>query len=261
MKIFFNRNYYYLSVISSLFFSMCYAETPFVSIITSLYKGDKFIQGFMDDIVKQTIFDKCELIIINAASPGREEKVIKRFLKLYKNIVYLELDRDPGIYAVWNMGIKIAKAPYITNANVDDRLAHDCYEIHLKALENNPRVDLVYSDCFITKRPNETFEKNSAHATLNRPEFSKQALKNNCLPNNHPMWRKSMHQKYGLFDATFKIAGDWDMWLRAVKDGAIFLKIPQVLGLYYENPHGLSSDQKGNWKAEFDRVYNTYKKI
>src|SRR3990170_4374773 len=52
---------------------------PRVSIITSVFKGDKFIKGFMDDIVKSTIFDQCELIIINAASPENEERVIKEY--------------------------------------------------------------------------------------------------------------------------------------------------------------------------------------
>jgi glycosyltransferase involved in cell wall biosynthesis len=215
----------------------------------------------MDDIVAQTIFDKCELIIINAASPGKEEKVIKKFLKRFKNIIYLKLETDPGLYAVWNLAIAMARAPYITNANLDDRLARNCYEIHLAAIESNPHIDLVYSDCYVTRKVNETFENNSAHTVLSRPEFSKEALKKSCLPNNHPMWRKSMHQKYGYFDETFKIAGDWDMWLRSVKAGSIFLKIPQILSLYYENPLGLSSDQNGNWKVEFDRVYNTYKRI
>lgn len=38
-------------------------QIPLVSIITSVYNGDSFIKGFMHDIVQQTIFKKCELII------------------------------------------------------------------------------------------------------------------------------------------------------------------------------------------------------
>jgi hypothetical protein len=36
------------------------------------------------------------------------------------------------------------------------------------------------------------------------------------------------------------------MWLRAVKGGARFLRIPGVYGLYYDNPQGLSTDSKSS---------------
>ena len=39
---------------------------PKISIITSIYKGEKFIKHFFEDIAKQTIFKECELILINA---------------------------------------------------------------------------------------------------------------------------------------------------------------------------------------------------
>ncbi len=232
---------------------------PCISIITSLYKGDLFIKGFLDDITQQTIFNDCELIIINANSPGNEEQIISSYMQAYPNIVYRRLDYDPGIYAVWNEGIQMARGDFITNANVDDRLANNCYEVHLKQLLDHPKIDLVYSDCYVTKHPNQTFANHTRHSILARPQFSKDALKKVCLPNNHPMWRKSLHEKYGYFDTAYKIAGDWEFWLRIVYQGAQFLKIERILSLYYLNPNGLSTNDNGNWKHEFDRVYYTYK--
>ena len=41
-------------------------KKPRVSIITSLYKGEKFIRGFLEDITQQTIFTKCELWLIRS---------------------------------------------------------------------------------------------------------------------------------------------------------------------------------------------------
>src|ERR1700722_20402182 len=115
-----------------------------VSIITSIYKGDQFIQGFMKNITEQTLFDKCELILINAHSPGKEEAVIQPYLNKYPNIIYIKLDHDPGLYAVWNLGIKSAQGQYVTNANLDDRLKKDSIEVHAKALDEHPDIDLVY---------------------------------------------------------------------------------------------------------------------
>ena len=173
-------------------------KKPRVSIITSLFKGDEFIAGFLSDIVRQTIFDQCELIIINANSPGREEPIIKEYMKQYPNIVYKKLDHDPGLYAVWNMAIKMARADFITNANVDDRRNPESLEICVRALEGDPAIDLVYSDYYITRTPNETFECNTAQNTVVPYDFSP-TLMYKCLPGPQPMWRKTMHEKGWIF--------------------------------------------------------------
>jgi hypothetical protein len=82
------------------------------------------------------------------------------------------------------------------------------------------------------------------------------------LPNNHPMWRKTMHEKYGFFDETYKHAGDWEMWLRAVKSGAQFLKVPGVYSLFYYNPKGLSTDGSNPRIAQEERkIYWTYRTL
>ena len=54
-----------------------------------------------------------------------------------------------------------------------------------------------------------------------------------CLPGPMPLWRKSLHEDYGLFDGdNCNFADDWEMWLRAVNFGSTFKKVDEVLGLY-----------------------------
>jgi hypothetical protein len=57
-------------------------------------------------------------------------------------------------------------------------------------------------------------------------------------PHNAPMWRKSLHDKIGLFNTRYKSAGDYELWLRAMLDGSKFLKIEEALAAYYNNPFG-----------------------
>ncbi len=257
---------------------------PKISIITSLYKGDYFIEGFLQDITQQTIFDQCELIIINANSPGNEEPVIRYYMQRYPNIIYTRLKSDPGLYGVWNRAIKIARGEYITNANVDDRLAYNCYEVHARVLDSKPYVDLLYSDFYRTTYPNKDFDyivsttqkvdlnifkKNQAYCIkvgegiwhCHELSFSKQALKRRCLPNNHPMWRKSLHNRYGLFNERFKSASDWEFWLRIALQGAFFEKVPGVYAVFYINPQGLSYAKNERHKAEVNAISNKYKNI
>jgi glycosyltransferase involved in cell wall biosynthesis len=237
---------------------------PRVSIITSVYNGDQFIESFMADITHQTIFGQCEFILINANSPGNEEKVIKKYMQRYPNIVYVQLDEDPGIYAVWNLAIKLASADFITNANLDDRRNPDIMRIHAEALENDESVDLVYSNYYLCDFPNEPFETEKEKQLVNMHEFLPTRM-NWCLPDRAPMWRKSMHEKYGYFDETFFSAGDWEFWNRAVCQGSRFKKVDALAGVFYWNPEGISTNKKDSLKVkrnkeEGQRVIQMYQK-
>ena len=229
-------------------------DLPKISIITSVYDGDEYIEQFLEDITRQTIFkDKCELLMINANSPGNEEEIILKYQEKYPdNIVYRKLDEDPGIYGVWNLGVEMSTGEFLTNANLDDRKSPRQLEQLAYQLCATPSVDLVYADMLITDKPNETFEKNSADGKrYNFPEFSFDNLKMVNMPHASPLWRKTIHKKHGLFDSKYKSAGDWEMWLRAVSKGAKLKKIPGILGLYYFNPTGISTNPDNyDWKRK-----------
>jgi glycosyltransferase involved in cell wall biosynthesis len=238
-------------------------DLPKVSIITSVYDGDEYIRPFLEDITRQSIFkDKCELILINANSPGNEEEVIQEYLEKYPdNIVYKRLEEDPGIYGVWNIGVEMSTGEYLTNANLDDRKAINSLEMHAKELYANDDVDLVYADMLITDKPNETFENNSSEGRrYNFPRFSLSNLKITNMPHAAPMWRKSYHNRYGKFDAKYRSAGDWEMWLRGASQGSTFKKIDSILGLYYYNPTGISTnpDNFDSKKQEEAEVFQKY---
>ena len=241
-------------------------DLPKVSILTSVYNGDEFIRPFLEDITRQTIFEeKCELVLINANSPGNEEEVIKEYLEKYpNNIIYEKLDEDPGIYGTWNKAIELSSGEYVTNANLDDRKAPNSIEAHAKTLFTNQDVDLVYADSFITNSPNETFEENTSQGRRYKFEqFSKEAMLRGNQPHNNPMWRKSLHDKNGLFESDYKSAGDWEFFLRCAFAGSKYKKLDQPLGLYFFNPKGISTNfENFEWKQkEEQEIHQKYKKL
>lgn len=223
---------------------------PKVSIITSVYNGDKYIEKFLEDITQQTVFHQCELILINPNSPGNEETVIHYYQNLYSNIIYKKLDYDPGLYEVWNLGIKMARGKYITNANLDDRRSPLHIEKHLEVLDSNPDISLVCAALKVTKKDNETWVKNTAHAIwfdqgfseniqikdLFRKEQTTGQIVSQCIPHCMPVWRKSLHEKYGYFnEIEYGTSADWEYWLRCLSQGEKFKLIKEPLGIYLEN--------------------------
>jgi len=215
---------------------------PRVSIITSLYRGDNHIEGFLENITAQTYFDKCELFIVDSASSGNEDETIQQYQDKYDNIKHHRLEDDPGIYGCWNYAIERSSGEYLTNANLDDSRAHNQIERFVQELDKYQEIDLVYGYTFVTEKDHEDFYHNSSgYSTYPTFSFSREAMIK-CLPGCQPVWRRSIHQKVGFFDEEYRFAGDWEMWLRAVRSGCRFRMVEGVYGLYYHNPSGLSTD-------------------
>ncbi len=230
-----------------------------VSAIASLYKGRRFIEAFLDNITSQTIFDRCELIIIDANSPEGEEGVISEYRKSYPNIVYKRFNSRIGVYDAWNVGIELARGKYLTNTNVDDMRRRNSFELQARALNRNSSADVVYQDFFYTFDPSLGFDQVARLGFKSElPIITAHNLLTFNSPHNAPMWRRSLHEEVGLFDTSFKSAGDWEFWLRCLSRGKSFLKVNSAHVVYYLNPEGVSSGPESESVEETGRVLHQY---
>ena len=228
---------------------------PKVTVFCPLYSGEEHIKGFLQSMKAQTIFEECELIIIDANSPENERETIEEFIKTNKNVSYRRLDYRASVMETENMAIEMATGEFFAQACVDDRHSEVYLETLAKHLHFDKEVDLVYSDCYQTHHPNETYDSNTAEGSLyehSRNKFSRENMIK-CLPGPMPMWRIKVHKEVGLFDNNLSYAGDWELFLRMVDHGCVFKKIDIPMGLYYYNSQGLStstSNSKPRLKEE-----------
>ncbi|MHC4365321.1 MAG: glycosyltransferase [Planctomycetota bacterium] len=214
-----------------------------VSAIVSTYNSERFLRGCLEDLARQTIADKLEIIVVNSGSEQNEEAIVKEFQQKCDNIVYIKTEQREGIYAAWDRAVRAARGEFITNANTDDRHRTDALEIMARTLQSNPDVALVYGDQICTDTPNGTFDDHHATEMAKRPDYSRQRLLFGCCVGSQPMWRKSLHNEFGYFDEGLTSAGDWDFWLR-ISSKYGFKHIPEFLGLYYYNKDGIEHGRK-----------------
>lgn len=240
-------------------------EIPKISLITSVFNAKEHIEQLMEDVTSQTIFkEKCEWVILNANPEGsdEEEKVIQKYVKKFpENIIYQRLEADPGIYATWNLALKMSTGEFITNMNCDDRRAPNALERQAKTLVANPDASLVYNDSYIVHEPNISWDTLPPDSKkYNFEEFSKESMIRGNQPHNNPMWKKDLHEKHGYFREDYGSASDWEFWLRCTFAGERFIKYPEPLGIYYFNPKGISTDpENNNWKRKEEReIFKKY---
>ncbi|MEG4579486.1 glycosyltransferase [Microcoleus sp. MON1_C5] len=229
-----------------------------VSAIVSTYNSEIFIHGCLQDLVEQTLYRKGELeiIVIDCNSEQNEADIVQEYQAKYPNIVYQRISERLTLYAAWNLGIQVAGGQYITSANSDDRHHPEALEVMAHYLDEHPKIALVYADQLITRVANDTWATTEAAERWNWPPFSYSELERRCVTGSQPMWRKSLHQKYGYFRSEFVCAGDYEFWLRIGKTES-FTRLPEVLGLYYVNLRGLEHGS-GVAKPETDRVWEQY---
>lgn len=213
-----------------------------VSAIASLYKGGEFIEQFLENITSQSIFKCSELIIVDANSPEDEFSTISRYMERFPNIVYHRTPTRIGIYEAWNLGVEMARGQYITNTNLDDLRRSDSFERQVEILEKFPFVDVVYQDFYYSFDGMASFDKTAAVGVQSKlPIVTPYNLMRSNSPHNAPMWRRAVHDDVGLFDISYRSAGDYDFWLRAVQAGKVFYKLNDPHVVYFVNPAGLST--------------------
>ncbi|MEG4212273.1 FkbM family methyltransferase [Microcoleus sp. S13_B4] len=229
-----------------------------VSAIVSTYNSEKFIRGCLQDLVEQTLYKQgqLEIIVIDSGSQENEQSVVREFQAKYPNIVYDRTSERETLYAAWNRGIKMSRGAYITNANTDDIHRPDALEFMSKYLDENTEVSLVYADQLITSTANDTFAKTQAEKGWNWPAFDYSELERRCIIGPQPMWKKSLHEKYGYFRSEFTAAGDYEFWLRIGKSENI-VHLPEILGLYYENQQGLQHSSPISYQ-ETRQIWDEY---
>jgi len=218
------------------------SKYPSLTCYCPIYKGGQFIEGYMEDMLSQTIFKEVNFFILDCNSPDNEVEVINKYAR-HSNISYLKLDKDPGLYAAWNVCIKSTQSDLLTNWNVDDRKSPWSLEIMRDSLVLNRNIDLVYGPTIVSHTANENWTNLESKELYicNETRDWKDLLANNN-PHCMPMWRRSLHDRFGYLNEEYETASDADFWLKVAKKGVQMKKIYDTVGIYYQNPKGRSSD-------------------
>ena len=226
-------------------------KMPRVSIMTTFVDAEKYLQGFLEHIENQTIFDEIDLFMYEAAQDGDKSDVISDYERKYSNIHYISHKERIGASEAFNILMKESNNEFMGLISIDDRPSPD-YAEKLRKYLLFSETDLVYGDCVQTEKENdvvdELFYTNNNFYEHSLKDFSRENMIKS-LPGPMPMFKLSMIERSGDFNTNFKHVNDWELWLRCVRDGSEFFKVHSKIGLYYFNPDGVTTSPK-NFKSK-----------
>lgn len=105
-------------------------EYPLVSIITSCFNGEIYLDRYFESILNQT-YPHLELIFVNDGSTDQTEKIALSYTSKLKEkgISYKYIyQENSGQSVALNKGLKIFKGKYLTWPDSDDVMTDDCIE-------------------------------------------------------------------------------------------------------------------------------------
>ena len=207
---------------------------PLLSVIVAVYNGQATLQQCMDSVAEQTYPHK-ELIVCDGASTdGTAGLLVKNSGKITAWIS----EPDRGIYHAWNKGVAMAKGEWICFLGADDFFwdagVLEKMAAALAALP--PSIRVAYGQVMPLSPGGNPLPP------LGKPwrESGKPFLASMTIPHPGLMHHRSLFTQHGLFDESFRIAGDYEFLLRELKQAdAAFIPDLMVAGM---RQGGLSSD-------------------
>jgi glycosyltransferase involved in cell wall biosynthesis len=158
-----------------------------ISVITSLYRCEKFLAAYLQAVSRMTNLYECEFILVHNDPTDEELEIIRNFHDSSVLINHLIVERE-GLYSSWNRAIRLSRGKYLTVWNVDDLRFADSINLQARALDNDPKAAIAYGDMYGSVVYGQTSEKlyRFPEWKQNRFEFYRSYLMS-CFQ----MWRKS----------------------------------------------------------------------
>jgi len=199
-----------------------------LTIMVSLYNSGEWIENRLNNLLESTMNEHSEIWCVNANSPDlRDEQIPLKY-----PVKYHRLSERIGVYAAWNYIIKNSNSEYITNANSDDIVAPNCFERLMTVLDHAPEYDFAYPSWHSTSVANQKWASLKEMDSAGKPGTFCGNL-DSAGVGHFPLWRRSVHDKIGHFDESFKAAGDADWWLRSHYIAkSKFIWVNEFLGCY-----------------------------
>lgn len=91
---------------------------PKISVVMSVYNGERYLRRAVDSILKQT-FKDFEFIIINDGSTDSSLDILKRYGDRDRRIVIVDQE-NIGLTKSLNRGIRVARGEFIARQDADD---------------------------------------------------------------------------------------------------------------------------------------------
>ena len=207
-----------------------------LSIITINRNNASGLDKTIRSVLSQTWKD-FEYIIVDGASSDDSVKVIQTYASLIGERLKWISEPDTGIYNAMNKGIRMSSGEYLLFLNSGDFLAGASVleDLHIESFT----ADIVVAKCNVLEGDKVVW------TFIPQKTYTFGGIYFNGIAHQSSFIKKSLFEKCGLYDESYKYNGDTEFWYRAIIDNQASTQSSDVVVTNY-GLGGLSDVLKDN---------------
>ena len=227
-----------------------FTSQPLISIITPVFDTPvPWLREALESVLAQ-VYENWELLLVDDGSTDADLlRALPALGARDRRIRLVRLESHQGISAALNRALDLANGEWVTFLDHDDVLEADALFQNVKLLQENPELDLIYSD--EDKLTDQGFD-----SPILKPDWSPDFFLS-CNYLCHMIFlRRDLVREVGGFQSQFDGSQDYDLLLRVSERTKRIYHIPRVLYHWRRSENSSSSDVRqkpgqleASWRA------------
>ncbi|EGO2676295.1 glycosyltransferase family 2 protein [Enterococcus faecalis] len=213
---------------------------PKISIVMPVYNvEEKWLRLCIDSILNQ-VYTNWELCMADDASTDPNvKKILTEYQQLDERIRVVFREQNGHISEATNSALAIATGEFVALLDNDDELAINAFYEVVKVLNENPKLDLIYSD-----EDKIDMDGNRSDPAF-KPDWSPDLLLGTNYISHLGVYRRSILEEIGGFRKGYEGSQDYDLVLRFTEKTTKerIKHIPKVLYYWRMLPTSTAVDQ------------------
>lgn len=184
---------------------------PRVSVVMSVYNGERFLREAVESILEQTFTD-FEFIIIDDGSGDGTWDILSEYADSDHRIVLMQNEENIGLAKSLNIGLQIAAGEYIARMDADDISESKRFETQVDFLDAHPSIGALGVNVYVIDEEGNIVEEMGRLSS--NDDIMAHILSENQIVHSSLIMRNSVLKEIGCYDEELTFAQDYDLILR-----------------------------------------------
>lgn len=216
-------------------------KSPHITVLMAVYNGGEYLKQSIESILNQT-FTNFEFLIINDCSTDETLAIIGSFHD--PRIVIHTNDQNLGQTKSLNVGLKLANGEYVARIDADDIALPQWLEQQVLAINQNPNHVVISANAVIIDEQMKC--KKFAYAPVDMDNIILRSIFRSPINHVGSLMKTQVILSYGGYDEKYKIAADYDLWLRLAQNKRLLTTTQKTLMAIRSHPESISRLGRGD---------------
>ena len=213
------------------------AGTSGVSVIIAAHNAEATLEATLNSLLHQT-HTVWEAVIINDGSTDGTHAIAEGWAHRDRRFRPMR-QKNTGVSAARNRGLREARYPFVLFLDSDDRIAPTHLERMVGILLANSKLDAVHCGW---QRIFPSGDFGPPHLGSDQEDLFEYFAFQCIFAIHSCVLRRELALAVGGFDASLTTCEDWDFFQRVARAGARFGRVPEVLAFYHFRANSASQD-------------------